>query len=103
MIREAREEAGIDIAPEDLDVVHTMHRKSTDERIDFFLTAKRWHGEPTNREPHKCSEMRWCRLDDLPDNTIPYVRHAIHNVQRGVTFDSYGWDGWQIAAQVESG
>ena len=70
-----------------------MHRKSTDERIDFFLKAVRWRGEPINREPHRCSELRWCRLDDLPDNTIPYVMQAIHNIQRGATFDSFGWEG----------
>ncbi|HEC35073.1 MAG TPA: NUDIX domain-containing protein, partial [Anaerolineae bacterium] len=36
MIREAREEAGIEIAPQDLQVVGVMHRRSDDERIDFF-------------------------------------------------------------------
>ena len=40
MRREAREEAGIEIAPEDLRVVGVMHRKATEERIDFFLTRK---------------------------------------------------------------
>jgi len=93
MVREAREEAGVEIDPADLDVVHVIHRKSDDERIDFFLKVTRWRGEPVNREPHKCDELRWCRIDDLPANTIPYVRRAIDNVRRGVTFDSFGWDG----------
>jgi len=92
MIREAREEAGIDIEPIDLEVVHVMHRQSNDERIDFFLKAVRWRGEPINCEPHKCDELRWCRFDDLPGNIIPYVRRAIENVQRGVAFDSFGWE-----------
>jgi 8-oxo-dGTP pyrophosphatase MutT (NUDIX family) len=48
MRREAREEAGIELAPEDLRVVGIMHRKSTEERIDFFLTATEWAGEITN-------------------------------------------------------
>ena len=93
MMREAREEAGIDIDAGDLDVVHVMHRKSSDERIDFFLKATRWRGKPINLEPHRCDELRWGRIDDLPANTVPYVRRAIENVQRGVFFDSYGWDG----------
>lgn len=92
MIREAREEVGVEIDAVDLDVAHVMHRRSSDERIDFFLTAMHWRGEPVNREPHKCSELRWCRLDDLPHNTIPYVRQAIQNVRHGIAFDSYGWD-----------
>ena len=38
MLREAKEEAGIDIKSEDLDFVHIMHRlkeDKTDERIDL--------------------------------------------------------------------
>jgi len=93
MIREAREEAGIEIEPTDLSVVHVMHRKSGDERIDFFLEAGHWRGEPVNREPHKCDDLRWCRVDSLPSNTVAYVRRAIDNVRRGVTFDSFGWEG----------
>ncbi|UFJ61485.1 NUDIX hydrolase [Brevibacillus sedimenti] len=91
-IREAKEECGIDIDPADLDVVGVMHRKSTDERIDFFLTASTWSGEIVNAEPDKCDELRWCDMDDLPANVIPYVRQAIHNYRAGKWFDSFGWD-----------
>lgn len=95
MIREAREEAGIEIAPEDMDVVGVMHRKSrkvSNERIDFFLTANTWQGSITNMEPHKCDELAWFALDALPVNTIPYVRRAISNYQQGNWFDSFGWE-----------
>ena len=93
MLREAREEAGIEIDADDLEVVHVMHRRSNDERVDFFLKATRWRGEPVNLEPHKCDELRWRPVDDLPANTISYVRRAIENVRHGVTFDSFGWEG----------
>ena len=43
-VREAREEVGVEIAPADLHIVGVMHRKSDDERIDFFLTASAWSG-----------------------------------------------------------
>ena len=39
-IREAQEEAGVQIAPENIEVVHVIHRKSNDERIDFFVLVK---------------------------------------------------------------
>ncbi|HEC35493.1 MAG TPA: NUDIX domain-containing protein [Anaerolineae bacterium] len=91
MIREAREEAGIEIAPQDLQVVGVMHRRSDDERIDFFLVATSWSGEITNREPHRCDRLAWFRLDDLPENVIPYVRKALDNYRRGIWFDSFGW------------
>lgn len=96
----AREEAGIGIGPEDLEVVGVMHRRGEhrrvgDERVDVFVVADRWSGEIANREPHKCDDLSWFRLDELPDNTIPYVRRALENYRRGVWFDSFGRDGWR--------
>jgi ADP-ribose pyrophosphatase YjhB (NUDIX family) len=92
MIREAREEAGIEIAPDDIAVVGVMHQHDPyEEYIDFFLTARSWQGEICNREPHKCSELAWYPLDRLPPNVIPYVRQALENYHHGVWFDSFGW------------
>lgn len=93
MIREAKEECGIDIAEEDLTVSGVMHRLSNDERIDFFLTAENWGGTIVNAEPHKCDELGWFPWHALPPNTIPYVRFALEQVrQSGQVFSSYGWD-----------
>ena len=89
--REAREEAGIAIAPGDLEVVGVMHRRSAEERIDFFLAARRWTGDVANREPDKCDELAWFDLDALPATVIPYVRRALDNYQAGRLFDSFGW------------
>lgn len=90
--REAWEESGVRVDPADLEVASVMHRLSdTGEWIDFFLTVKRWEGEPYNREPDKCSEMAWYPLDGLPEDMIPYVRQAVENVLAGVFYDSYGW------------
>ena len=69
-----------------------MHRLSDEERIDFFLVARQWAGEPVNAEPEKCSEIRWCLLSDLPENTIPYIRKALLNLQAGVWYDEFGWE-----------
>jgi predicted HD superfamily hydrolase involved in NAD metabolism len=91
-VREAHEEAGIRIAPEDVTVVGVMHRRSDTERIDFFVSATRWAGAIVNREPGKCDELAWFPLDALPINVIPYVRHAIANARAGRWFDSFGWD-----------
>ena len=93
--REAREEAGITIAPHDLAVVGVMQRRAAtpaeDERIDFFLMASKWSGALRNAEPHKCDDLGWYPLDDLPPNLIPYVRRALDNYRRGVWFDTLGW------------
>ena len=91
-IREAREEAGIEIRPEDVEVVGVMHRLDGEERIDFFVRIQAWAGEITNAEPHKCDELAWYPLDQLPENMIPYVRRAIQNYFDKTWFDSFGWE-----------
>ena len=58
-IREAKEEIGIDLQPCSLIVVGVMHRRPTDERVDFFLATRAWAGEPSNQEPDKCDEVAW--------------------------------------------
>lgn len=90
-IREAKEECGISISPEDLEIVGVMHRQSSDERIDFFLAATNWVGDITNTEPHKCDDLSWYSIDDLPENVIPYVKHALDNYRNGIWFSDFGW------------
>jgi len=91
MVREAEEEAGIELSQEDLEVVHVVHRKSNEERIDFFILAKRWKGDPRNMEPHKCDDLNWFEMDKLPENTIPYIRQAIGCFRKGVFYSEHGW------------
>jgi 8-oxo-dGTP diphosphatase len=90
--REAREEVGIELAPEDVRIVGVMHRRSHDERVDWFVACERWSGEIGNAEPSKCDELRWVAPDSLPPNTIPYIRRALENYRSGRWFDSFGWD-----------
>jgi 8-oxo-dGTP diphosphatase len=91
MIREAKEEASIVIQPKDLKVVHVMHRKSTEERIDFFFACCNWKGDPKNMEPGKCDDLRWFPLDNLPKNTIPYIRQAIECFAKNIFYSEHGW------------
>jgi 8-oxo-dGTP pyrophosphatase MutT (NUDIX family) len=90
-MREAREEVGVVLAPHDVCVVGVMHRRSSDERIDWFVVCERWAGEITNAEPEKCDELLWAEPERLPSNVIPYVRRAIENYRAGRWFDSFGW------------
>lgn len=90
-VREAQEESGIQIQPEDVKVVAVMHRRASDERVDFFVECTRWSGDIVNRESGKCDDLSWFNLDRLPENTIPYVRRALENCRQGRWFDSFGW------------
>lgn len=90
-IREAREEIGVRLKPQDLQVVHVMNRKSDDERIDFFLLVKSWTGEIVNKEPDRCDDLQWCPLASLPANIIPYVRQGLKNYHDGIVYSEFGW------------
>ena len=91
IIREALEEAGIAIAPEDLDLVHMLHFRGRTDRLSLFFGAGRWRGEIENREPDKCHGWEWLPVDDLPTDTVLYARQAIGDILAGRRLGLYGW------------
>ena len=93
IIREAKEEAGIDLSPEQLKPVHFMHRGGApdNERADMFFVAEHWGGEVQNMEPHKCDGLHWFALDELPENVVPYVREALLSVEEGIFYSELDW------------
>ena len=91
-VRESREEVGLTLAPDRLRVVGVMHRKSADERIDFFLSYPLDGEVPRNVEAEKCSELVWATRSALPDDTIPYVRAAIERFDERRWFQEFGWE-----------
>ena len=92
MIREAREEVGLKLQARDLQMVHVMHRKQEDERIDFFFTASKWEGEPVNMEPDRCDDLSWFPLSELPTNIIPFIQIALTHFKNKETYSEFGWD-----------
>ena len=90
-VREAREEIGVRIDPANITFAGVFHRHEGDERVDFFVHVESWVGEPANVEPEKCDELRWVDMNDLPVNTISYVRRAIGNFRAKVPFEEFGW------------
>lgn len=90
IIREVHEEVGISIFPKDLGFFHIMQRSSMNKRtyLDFFFTTENWHGKIKNMEPAKCSALEWFPLNDLPDNTIPYIRLTLQSYMKKMTYFS---------------
>lgn len=94
VIREGREEVGVEVDPADLRCVHALHVQNPDEepRIGWFFEATRWLGEPTNREPDKCARIDWFDLDGgLPDGMIPYPGAGIAAYRAGIPFSVVGF------------
>lgn len=94
LVREAREEIGVDIKKQDTNLVHVMHRKKTnqnEERLDFFFTCCKYEGKIINIESDKCDELNWFDVDTLPTNIIPYIRQAIVNSTSGKLYSELNW------------
>ena len=91
-VRRAKEQIGIAVPHGDLRVVCVMHRRSGDGRVSFYLTASTWTGNIADAEPDLCFDLSWHSPDDLPKNTIPYVRQALRNYSQGTLYEAFGWE-----------
>ncbi|MBI4999530.1 NUDIX domain-containing protein [Candidatus Gottesmanbacteria bacterium] len=89
--REAKEEVGINLKNKDIKFAGVMHRKSNDERIDFFFKVSKWQKKLFNAEPEKCSELLWVSPKNLPKDTVPYIREAIKNYLQKLPFSCFGF------------
>nr|WP_282557161.1 MULTISPECIES: NUDIX domain-containing protein [Providencia] len=78
MIREANEEIGITLLPSDLSLVYTLHRKSGERvYIDFWFEADSSNHLPLNKEPHKCQQLSWSLITNLPELTQNFVKQVL--------------------------
>lgn len=91
MLREAKEEIGIELDHSSLRVVHVMHRKTNRLNIDIFFECNGWEGEITNMEPEKCASVDFFSIDDLPSNTIDYVKQALQAILAHEFYSEVGW------------
>lgn len=72
--REAFEEVGITAHAVDIKPLGVIYRAATpyeNDKVDiveFFMLVDVWSGEPTICEPHKCSDLKFFKYDQLPDN-----------------------------------
>ena len=95
--REAAEEIGIVVDAADIRALCAMQRTlpgvddPVEQRVDFFLTVDRWHGEPTILEPGKCAALAWHRLDDLPEPVVPHERAVLELLAKGAVPPVLTW------------
>lgn len=90
LIRESLEEAGIILRPKDLQLVHVLHKKTTQsQRITLYFKATRWEGALQTREPEKFKVVEWFSLDKLPKNLTATVAHVMKEYRKGVIYSEY--------------
>ncbi|MHC1481098.1 NUDIX domain-containing protein [Frateuria aurantia] len=88
--RELAEEACLTVPPTDLQLIHTQHNFThADEWLGLYFEATEIGGRPAIGEPDKHGELAWFRLDELPANTVPYVRLALECAARQSRFSVY--------------
>lgn len=96
IIREANEELGIKLKPENLKVVHALHINRIDqpgnEYIHFFVETNKWEGDLKIMEPNKCDNINWFSIDTLPENIMPSVKHVIEAIDKNLFYSELGWE-----------
>lgn len=95
LMREAKEEIGIDVHPDDLKLVHISYRPKHDEtgdRVDFFFTVDRWSGDVKNMEPHKCDDLIWVPVTEIVQPMTLHVRKAIESMNKKLFFEEIALD-----------
>ena len=87
--REATEELAITVDLADLEPLCAVQRTlpgcadPVEQRADYFLTTRRWTGEPSPQEPEKCVELRWCRPAALPSPMVPHEQAVLDRLATG--------------------
>ncbi|MEV0373331.1 NUDIX domain-containing protein [Streptomyces sp. NPDC050636] len=94
LVREAEEEAGLLIRPQDIEFVHAVHlvdEPGTQPRLQLVFRAWEWAGQTDLREPDKCLAWHWWDPTHLPDQIVPYTRTAIDGIREGRLYTELGW------------
>ena len=95
LLRELREEVGVEAAPADCRLALLMHsapeHEGDLEYLHLFFVVERWNGKPVIGEPDKCSELVWVTPAALPADVVDYVADALHAIERGEPLLLHGW------------
>ena len=90
--REGNEEVGVVLKSDDWRLVHTMHERAEGhERINLGFEVLRYEGVLENKEPHKCSELRWASLEDLPEKTVDQVKFFVRAYKRKRPYSDFNF------------
>ena len=94
-VREAAEELGIKISPENLKFFTLIHKTEKEWDLIFinaYFVCEEFLGEPHIAEPEKCLELKWFDLDGLPDDLINDRKCAVKAYFDGTRYIEYGWE-----------
>ncbi len=94
VVREAKEELGIDCLTKDVEfrgIIHTQMPEPYTEVMYIIFEIVKYEGTVVNNEPHKCSEIQFFHVDNLPDKMTEVSRRCVINTFAGIQYDEMGW------------
>lgn len=89
VVREAKEELGIDVKPKDVSFAHVVHNLvGENKRMDFYFKIKDYKGEIKNMEPDRCFEMGFFNQNMMPptEKIAPTTLQALQNIWKTVPY-----------------
>lgn len=92
LAREAYEEAGIQILPSNLILVHVLHRhklKKDEQLLVLYFKATSFEGKPESLEPKKFRDVAWLPLNDLPKTVSKATRHVLSRLEKGEIYSEF--------------
>ena len=92
LAREALEEAGIQVEPADLTLVHVLHRhklKKGETLLVLYFKAARFRGEPASLEPKKFEDVVWLPLYNLPPDVSKPTLHVLQCIQQSMIYSEF--------------
>lgn len=79
LIREASEEIGINLNISDVEFVTMIHDIKETPYYNIYFKATKWEGTPIINEPDKIEEIKWCNINELPENFMNLRKEGIIN------------------------
>jgi ADP-ribose pyrophosphatase YjhB (NUDIX family) len=92
LAREVVEEAGIQVLPENMQLVHVLHRhklKKGETSLVLYFKANKFKGQPESMEPKKFKHAIWLPLSHLPNNISGSTRHVLDCIQQNMIYSEF--------------
>lgn len=92
LVREAKEEIGVEIDPTKLEHIHTQYNRNPDglsDRTHYYFKLETCDLKPVNTEPGKCSEAFWLPLGERTEEFFPFMRGAVEAILRGEQYSEF--------------
>jgi 8-oxo-dGTP pyrophosphatase MutT (NUDIX family) len=90
-IREAKEEAWINIKRKDLNFERVAYSPLWDGReyIQFYFSCRNWSWTIKNMELDRCYGMDFFPINNLPKNITPYIKEAINDYINTINYSEF--------------